>query len=155
MIRNENEYKQAVERLKNEKKLISEHENRLATMELSKDEIQRAVEPMLSFHLQLQEEVQGYEKLRRGDLGQFRNLHGIGRALVALRIALGLTQRELAEKLDIHESQVSRDERNEYHGITLDRAARILDLLGVNLLSTFKSPIQQVSRPRSSKKKAG
>jgi transcriptional regulator with XRE-family HTH domain len=36
---------------------------------------------------------------------------------VALRIATGLTQRQLAETLGVHESQVSRDERNEYHGI--------------------------------------
>lgn len=40
------------------------------------------------------------------------------------------------ERLGVHESLVSRDERNEYHGITLDRAARILDALGVELRST-------------------
>ncbi|MFM7058282.1 MAG: helix-turn-helix domain-containing protein [Planctomycetota bacterium] len=42
-----------------------------------------------------------------------------------------MTQRQLAERLGVHESQVSRDERNEYHGITLDRAARLLDAPGV------------------------
>ncbi|MEK7270224.1 MAG: hypothetical protein AAB215_04690 [Planctomycetota bacterium] len=30
----------------------------------------------------------------------------------------------------MHETQVSRDERNEYHGITLERAARLLEALG-------------------------
>lgn len=39
------------------------------------------------------------------------------------------------DKLDIHESQVSRDECNEYHGITVGRAARILDALDVRLTS--------------------
>jgi hypothetical protein len=33
----------------------------------------------------------------------------------------------------VHESQVSRDERNEYFGITLERAAKILDVLNVRL----------------------
>jgi hypothetical protein len=33
----------------------------------------------------------------------------------------------------VHESQVSRDERNEYFGITLERAIRILDALNVRL----------------------
>ena len=108
---------------------------------------------MLSFHLQLEEEVEGYEKLKRGDLGEFKNLHGIGRALVALRIALGLSQRDLSQKLELHESQVSRDERNEYHGITLDRASRILDALGVDLLSRFKSPV--VERTKKVGRKAG
>jgi hypothetical protein len=32
---------------------------------------------------------------------------------------------------------VSRDERNEYGGITVDRASRILDALGVELRSIF------------------
>jgi len=43
------------------------------------------------------------------------------------------TQRELAEELGVHETQVSRDERNEYHGITVQRAATILDALGARL----------------------
>ena len=63
-------------------------------------------------------------------------MRGLGQLLVSLRIARGLTQRELAERLGVHESLVSRDERNEYHGITLDRAARILDALGYELRST-------------------
>jgi hypothetical protein len=38
----------------------------------------------------------------------------------------------------VHESQVSRDERNEYFGITLERAARVLDALGARLRSQVK-----------------
>jgi hypothetical protein len=33
----------------------------------------------------------------------------------------------------VHESQVSRDERNEYFGIALERSAKILDALNVRL----------------------
>jgi hypothetical protein len=33
----------------------------------------------------------------------------------------------------VHESQVSRDERNEYFGITLERAIRLLDALNVKM----------------------
>lgn len=65
------------------------------------------------------------------------NLHGLGRALVAIRIALGLTQRELADRLGVNESQVSRDERNEYRGVTVERACRILDALGVEMTTSF------------------
>lgn len=45
----------------------------------------------------------------------------------------------------MNESQVSRDERNEYHGITVDRASRILDALGVNLKSAFEGPVLEKS----------
>jgi len=47
-----------------------------------------------------------------------------------------MSQRELATKLEVHESQVSRDERNEYHGITVERAIRILEALGAKLQTT-------------------
>ena len=50
--------------------------------------------------------------------------------LIALRIYKGLTQRQLAERLGVSEAAVSRDECNEYHGITLERAQRVLDALG-------------------------
>jgi transcriptional regulator with XRE-family HTH domain len=58
--------------------------------------------------------------------------------LIAVRIAQGVTQRELAKRLGVHESQVSRDERNEYFGITLERAARVLDALGARLHSRVR-----------------
>jgi transcriptional regulator with XRE-family HTH domain len=40
---------------------------------------------------------------------------------------------KLARRLHVHESQVSRDERNEYFGITLERTIKILDTLNVQL----------------------
>ena len=50
---------------------------------------------------------------------------------------------------DVNESQVSRDERNEYHGITVDRASRILDALGVSLKSAFEGPVLEKSTATS------
>ncbi len=38
----------------------------------------------------------------------------------------------------MHESQVSRDERNEYLGITIERAVKILDALNVRLHTTVE-----------------
>lgn len=46
---------------------------------------------------------------------------------------LRVSQGELAKRLGVHESQVSRDERNEYFGITLECAIKILDTLNVRL----------------------
>ncbi len=148
MIRNENEYQEAVRRLREEQERLAEHRKRLEEMDLSADEVNRVIDPLRSFHEQLREEVESYERLKRGELGELQNLHGLGTMLVALRIALGLTQRELAERLGVHESQVSRDERNEYHAITVDRASRILDVLGVELRSVFEQPIIPLQGPR-------
>lgn len=132
MIRNEQEYREAVERLTAEQERLKQHRAHLAKS-LSAAELKRAMDPMLSFHEQLKEEVAHYERLKRGDFQELENLEGLGQLLVSLRIAQGISQRELAKRLDVHETSVSRDERNEYHGITLDRAARILNALGVRL----------------------
>jgi hypothetical protein len=141
MIRTEREYQEAVRRLREEKGRLDAHRKRLRGEGLDSKAIQRALDPIRSFHLQLAEEVDAYELLKRGQLGEVVNLHGLGRMLVGLRIAKGITQAELARRLGVHESQVSRDERNEYHGMTVERASRTLEALGVELLSGFDSPI--------------
>ena len=145
MIRNDSEYKKAVIRLKDESSRLKAAEDNLIEQGLSKDKIKRVMDPLRSFHLQLEEEVRSYEKLKRGEFEELINLQGIGHLLVYLRIALGITQRELADRLNVNESQVSRDERNEYHGITLDRANKILDVLGVKLHSTVALPRELVA----------
>jgi len=138
MIRNDTEYREAVSRLKEERSRLETHRRALREAGLSEEEVKRVCDPMESFHLQLKEEVNSYERLARGEFGEFQNLRGIGQLLVGLRIAQGLSQRELAQRLDVHESQVSRDERNEYFNITIERASRILDALNAELRTTVE-----------------
>ena len=133
MIRNETEYQEASARLADERKRLTDHRARLKEAGLTDDEIKRAVDPMESFHLQLKEEVESYERLKRGEFEELENFRGFGTLLISLRIAKGMSQRDLAKQLKVHESQVSRDERNEYFGITLERAMKILDALDVRL----------------------
>ncbi len=133
MIRNETEYQEASARLTDERNRLTEHRARLREAGLSDEEIKRVIDPMESFHLQLKEEVESYERLKRGEFEELDNLRGLGHLLISLRIAQGVSQRELARRLNVHESQVSRDERNEYFGITLERAVKILDALNVRL----------------------
>ena len=133
MIRNENEYQEASTRLADERQRLIDHRVRLKQAGLSDEEIKRVIDPMESFHLQLAEEVESYERLKRGEFDELENFRGFGHLLISLRIAKGVSQRELARRLGVHESQVSRDERNEYFGITLERAIKILDALDVRL----------------------
>ncbi|HXM42900.1 MAG TPA: helix-turn-helix transcriptional regulator [Bryobacteraceae bacterium] len=138
MIRNETEYQEAAARLTDERNRLADHRARLKQAGLSKEEIKRVVDPMESFHLQLEEEVESYERLKRGEFEELDNLRGLGQLLISLRIAQGVSQRELARRLKVHESQISRDERNEYFGITLERAAKVLDALNARLHTTVE-----------------
>ena len=146
MIRNENEYREAVARLDDERKRIEEHRARLKAAHLTKEEVKRVIDPIETFHLQLKEEVESYERLKRGEFDELENLRGLGHLLIAVRIAQGISQRSLAERLGVHESQVSRDERNEYSGINLERAAKILDALNARLRTRVEiEPLQQMA----------
>ena len=69
MIRTKAEYESAQERLDQEAKTIQRQREHLRTeVGLSGDELKRAMQPMESFRAQLEEEVETYEQMRRGDL---------------------------------------------------------------------------------------
>ena len=137
MIRTEKDYQQALKRLQDDLGVINQQRQKLAELGLSEDEAQVALEPALCFHEQLKEEVAAYEKNKRGELGPIYSLESIGRVLIGLRIAFGLSQREFAEKLGVSEAAVSRDERNEYHGISVERAQKILETFNVKPTISF------------------
>ena len=58
-------------------------------------------------------------------------LHDIGDALVAARVAQGITQRELATRLGVHQQQIARWERERYGCVSLARLTRVAEVLGV------------------------
>ena len=138
MLRTESEYKQAVERLKEQHERNEQQRADYVASGLTTEEVERAMAPLLSFNLELREEIEDYERLQRGQFDEIVNLRGIGVLLVRLRIAAGLSQKELAERLKVDPSQVSRDERNDYHGVALDRACRVLEALGADIRSVVE-----------------
>ncbi len=134
MIRTEAEYQLAKKRVLEEKTRLSEYEVRMKeTPGFGPAELKRLMDPLRSFTLQLDEEVEAYERILRGSFETIDSLGSVGRLLIAARIYRKLSQRELADRLEVHESQVSRDERNEYRGVTVERAQRILDVMRVKL----------------------
>ena len=130
MIRNEQEYQAALKRIEQDRAVAEQQRAALQALKLSDDEIETAMEPSHSFHAQLEEEVAWYERVKAGDIETVGSLRALGMLLIALRIAAGLSQRELAQRLGVSEAQVSRDERHEYYGIAPERAQRIVEALG-------------------------
>jgi len=138
VIRNQKEYDEAQRRVQVDEAFIAEQKKTLETMGLSPEEVERAMQPALSFHAQLIEEVEWYDRVRQRDFDTIKSLTAIGRLLIAVRIANGLTQKDLADRLGVSEAQVSRDERNEYHGITIERAQRTFDALKAQISMTVE-----------------
>ena len=140
MIRNEQEYKAALRRMEEDRAFAQQQREALQGQGLTEEQVKRAMQPTLAFHEQLAEETAWFRRVRTGDISPVHRLTEIGRLLIALRIARGLTQRDMAERLGIAESQVSRDERNEYYGVSLARAQRIADELGFSLITSATHP---------------
>ncbi len=144
MIRTDAEYRRTLERLEESTKYIKLQRKQFEQLALKGEELGRVMGPVLSFHEQLKEELELYERMKRGDLGTLNSLTSIGYWLIGLRIAKGWSQKELAEALGVSEAQVSRDETNDYHGITVDRAQRILEVMGLQ----FRMEVEVLLTPQ-------
>ncbi|TMV49567.1 transcriptional regulator [Paenibacillus mesophilus] len=131
MIKNETAYQKALDKLKQDKKYIAKEKLRFKEMGLNDEQINMAIEPLLSFHEQLKEEVEYYERIKRGAFNPIHKFTDIGKSLIAYRIYLNMTQSELARRLEVAEAQVSRDERNEYYGATAEKIEAVMNAMGM------------------------
>jgi len=147
MIRTQAEYRRTKQQVEDLRHQVADHRQSLAAEGDSPEEIQRQLDPMISFCEQMADEVALYERIVGDDVPPLDDLAELGYFLIATRIARGVTQRTLAQRLNVHESMVSRDEGNDYHGITADRAGRILKALGVRIHLTSSPEIEGATVP--------
>lgn len=73
-----------------------------------------------------------YKQLKAGELGAVPDFEPEerGKALICLRLVKGWSQRQLADTLGVSEAVLSRDEHNEYRGISLEKYGKVLRALG-------------------------
>src|SRR5688500_6666861 len=107
MIRTNAEYENDLQRLEPDRRVVAAQRTKLQALGFTATQVAHVLEPALAAQERLRAEVADYETMQRGDIPPIRNLMEIGRVLIGLRIARGMTQRELAERLDVAESQVS------------------------------------------------
>lgn len=149
MIKTPREYEETQKRLVEANAFAKAQLAALEQAGLSAKHLALAMSPLLAMHEQLEGELLWYEQARRGEIRPIPSLSSIGLSLIALRIARGLTQRQLAERLGINEAQVSKDERNEYHGISVERAQRVLDALDGEVTVSVRLQASADTGPRS------
>lgn len=129
MFKNEAEYQMARTRIEADKQAAMRQREQFAAQGLTDQEIEEAMQPLLSFHAQLVDEVRWYERIVAGDFSSLEDLDALGRLLIAIRTARGISQEELARRLGVPVAQVIRDERDEYYGFTLQELSPIIRAL--------------------------
>jgi HTH-type transcriptional regulator/antitoxin HigA len=140
MITNERQYgisKAQLSKLKEAAKAfdIDEAAKRTGSRVLAKAEL----EALRSEQEVLSAQLREYETLKSGAVTVLKaeNLD-VPSILIRARIAKGLSQRQLADKLGLKEQQIQRYESQEYASANLPRLAKIADVLGLNIKEEAK-----------------
>jgi HTH-type transcriptional regulator / antitoxin HigA len=89
----------------------------------------------------LEAQILDYERLRSGRVKRLfpASVSDIGQTLIEARIAQGLSQRLLAERLGMKEQQIQRYEQERYLTANLTRVAEIAEALQLDLVAFFES----------------
>ena len=77
--------------------------------------------------------IHEYEALRDGKVTSFEaeNLAELPTILIKARIARGLTQKDLAERLRVKEQQIQRWEANDYSGVAIETLVKTMEALQI------------------------
>jgi ribosome-binding protein aMBF1 (putative translation factor) len=103
----------------------------------------------------LREELKQYETVKSGAQRRFvfENLDEMLSGLTQARIARGLTQKQLGEKLRIKEQQVQRYEATDYAAANASRLSEVMNALdikvrGTSIIEKGRSSSKRKLRPR-------
>jgi ribosome-binding protein aMBF1 (putative translation factor) len=90
----------------------------------------------------LGDEIRHYERLREGrfEERELDSLEELPAAMIEARIAAGLTQKELADRLGLHEQQIQRWEANRYSGVGVARLQEVVEATGMHVRETVTCP---------------
>jgi ribosome-binding protein aMBF1 (putative translation factor) len=83
----------------------------------------------------LEADVAEYEALASGRPVRFEldSFAELPETLIRARVALGLTQRQLADRLGMKEQQIQRYEATNYASASMERVGQVIDALGIEV----------------------
>lgn len=95
-------------------------------------------------------QIAEYEALASGKISklEFHSFDEISDALIKARIASGMTQKALAEKLGLKEQQIQRYEADGYKTASIERVSQVIDALGITMKEEFFLPSASISFKR-------
>jgi HTH-type transcriptional regulator/antitoxin HigA len=102
---------------------------------LPKEVIEANIGSMDSMIGELEKEIQEYEEIKSGKYTLPKNISFIEllRCLPKIRIAKGLSQKDLADLLGMTKQQINRYEEHEYQNISPEKINMILEALNISL----------------------
>ncbi|GGC42383.1 hypothetical protein GCM10011386_38230 [Parapedobacter defluvii] len=136
MITNDRQYKISKSQIENFQTALDAFSVASENAENTHPKILEAYKSAIESQLNdLLEEVREYEDLKAGRvvMAEIHDLSGLPLALIKSRIANGLTQAELAEKLGVKMQQIQKYEAERYSSASLKTLLKIASALGVKV----------------------
>ncbi len=98
---------------------------------------------------ELQHQLEEYEALSSGAFGviSVESFDELPQALVRSRIAMGLNQKDLADRLGMKEQQIQRYEATDYQSASMARLREVIEALGVTVREEVVLPTKTTSVP--------
>ena len=83
----------------------------------------------------LEQELREYEMLRSGEESvlTLESFAELPQALIKARVASGLTQKDLADRLGLKEQQIQRYESTDYTAASVRRLKQVIEALGIRV----------------------
>src|SRR5579871_256044 len=133
MIKNERQYQLSKVQVREFETAISDTENIKEQADIHPRLLEAQRNALRSQVDELSQDIREYEALKSGAITKFeaQSLDELPLLLVKARIARGVTQRELADRLGVKEQQVQRWEFNDFSGASLDSLTAIANALRV------------------------
>ncbi|MDO8551652.1 MAG: hypothetical protein Q7S03_03180 [bacterium] len=129
MIRTQEGYERALAEIRALNESFASRRAVLEEKGFAPEEIERVIEPLKAFGEGLGEDVFWYERMLKGEFVP-PNFGGLGLLLIGLRVNRKLTVKELGVLLRMGGDEVDRHERNEWFGISVQMAEKIITALG-------------------------
>jgi transcriptional regulator with XRE-family HTH domain len=147
MIRNERQYRITKARLEEFERALADVAAKTGTSAEDNLWLKVQQDAIASQMEELRADVQDYETLRAKGLESLEvaSFDDIPRALVKARIALGLTQKDVADRLGLKEQQIQRYEATDYAGASLERVKQIMAALGLRLAQGVFLPSSKIT----------
>jgi transcriptional regulator with XRE-family HTH domain len=133
MIKNERQYRITKARLEEFEQALAGTSSKKATDPADELWLKIQSDALTSQLDEFRGELREYEELRAGglDILEVNSLDALPQALVKARIAAGLTQKELADRLKIKEQQIQRYEATDFAGASLERIQETMNAIGL------------------------
>jgi transcriptional regulator with XRE-family HTH domain/Zn-dependent peptidase ImmA (M78 family) len=146
MITNHRQYRITKARLQDFERAIAEINSTQGEAGPAAELVDLQREALASQHEELAAEIEEYERLRSGEQVSIEaTLADFPRALIAARVARGLTQKELGEQLGVKEQQVQRWESTRYANTTFNKLQDVVGALGLQVREEIFLPTRRLT----------